>query len=148
MFLLFFAASYGQESMQDSYVTKAYANVDENWSEVSFVSQINVSSNREGLLKITNYEFLNELSNGKAKMAEKSGYNSAEFTSQKLTKEKVDKKGVRNLTFEGVLAFKTYDGIYSAPSRIIFLINQADIIGLKILNMDNSKEYAFNLQPQ
>jgi hypothetical protein len=143
---LFLYKSYGQEPLQEAYVSKTYVNVDDEWSEVNFSAMVNITSNRKGQLKITNAEFLSDLSGGKANMLEKSAYNSAEFSSQTLTKEKTEKNGVVNLTFEGNLIFKTIDKAYTAPSRIIFVINQADIVGLKILNKENKKEYAFDLQ--
>jgi len=143
---LFVYKSYGQEPMQESYVSKTYVNVDDEWSEVNWSSMVNVSSNRKGQLKITNAEFLTDLSGGKANMVEQSAYNSAEFNSQTLTKEKTEKNGLVNLTFEGNLVFKTFDKAYSASSQIIFIMNQADIVGLKILNKQNKKEYAFDLE--
>jgi hypothetical protein len=144
LFLCFYK-NYGQEPIQEAYVSKTYVNVDEEWSEINFSSMVNIASNRKGQLKITNAEFLKDLSNGKANMVEKSAYNSAEFTSQSLIKEKTEKNGLLNLTFEGNLVFKTFDKAYTAASRIIFVINQADVIGLKILNKENHKEYALDL---
>jgi hypothetical protein len=143
---LCFCKNYGQEPTQDSYVSKALVNVDEEWNELNFSSMVNVASNRRGQLKITNAEFLTELSNGKAKMLDGSAYNSAEFSSQTLTKEKTEKNGLIFLTFEGKLVFKTHDGVYAPSSKIIFIINQADVIGLKILNNENKKEFLLNLE--
>jgi hypothetical protein len=145
LFLCFYK-NYGQEPIQESYVSKTLTNVDEEWSELNFSSMVNVASNRKGQLKITNAEFLTDLSNGKASMLEGSAYNSAEFTSQTLTKEKTEKNGLVNLTFEGKLVFKTHDGVYSPSSKIIFVVNQADIIGLRIFNNENKKEYVLNLE--
>jgi hypothetical protein len=145
LFLCFYK-NYGQEPIQESYVSKTLTNVDEEWSELNFSSMVNVASNRKGQLKITNAEFLTDLSNGKASMLEGSAYNSAEFTSQTLTKEKTEKNGLVNLTFEGKLVFKTHDGVYAPSSKIIFVVNQADIIGLRIFNNENKKEYVLNLE--
>ncbi|HKO77468.1 MAG TPA: hypothetical protein VJU52_09630 [Flavobacterium sp.] len=142
---LCFSKNYGQEPIQEAYVSKTYVNVDDEWSEVNFSSMVNIASNRKGQLKITNAEFLKDLSDGKANMVEKSAYNSAEFTSVTLIKEKTEKNGLLNLTFEGNLVFKTFDKAYTAASRIIFIMNQADIIGLKIFNKENRKEYALDL---
>ncbi|PWA11315.1 hypothetical protein [Flavobacterium laiguense] len=144
--LLCFYINYGQEPMQDSFVSKTLTIVDEEWSEVNYGSMVNVSSNRKGQLKIANAEFLTELSGGKASMLEGSAYNSAEFTSQTLTKEKTEKNGLVNLTFEGKLIFKTHDGVYAPTLKITFIVNQADIIGLKITNLENRKEYILNLE--
>jgi hypothetical protein len=145
LFLCFYK-NYGQEPIQESFVSKTLTNVDDEWSELNFSSMVNVSSNSKGQLKITNAEFLTELSKGKAKMLEGSAYNSAEFTSQTLTKEKTEKNGLVNLTYEGKLIFKTHDGVYAPPSRIIFIMNRADVIGLKIFNIENKKEYVLNLE--
>lgn len=145
LFLCFYK-NYAQEPIQESYVSKTLVNVDEEWNELNFSSMVNVASNRKGLLKITNAEFLTELSDGKAKMLDGSAYNSAEFNSQTLTKEKTEKNGLVNLTFEGKLIFKTHDGVYAPSSKIIFIVNQADIIGLRILNNENKKEYVLNLE--
>ncbi|HEU4790124.1 MAG TPA: hypothetical protein VFS71_10590 [Flavobacterium sp.] len=142
---LCFSKNYGQEPIQEAYVSKTYVNVDDEWSEVNFSSMVNIASNRKGQLKITNAEFLRDLSDGKANMVEKSAYDSAEFTSQTLIKEKTEKNGLLNITFEGNLVFKTFDKAYTAASRIIFIVNQADIVGLKIFNKENRKEYALDL---
>ncbi|WP_268848090.1 hypothetical protein [Flavobacterium aestivum] len=145
LFLCFYK-NYGQEPIQEAYVSKTLVNVDEEWSEVNYSSMVNVMSNKKGQLKIVNAEFLTELSNGKAKMIEGSAYNSAEFTFQTLTKEKTEKNGLVYLTYEGKLVFKTHDGAYAPSSKIVFIINQADIIGLKILNNENKKEFLLNLE--
>jgi hypothetical protein len=143
---LCFCKNYGQEPIQEAYVSKTLTNVDEEWSELNFSSMVNVASNRRGQLKITNAEFLTDFSGGKAKMLEGTAYNSAEFTSQTLTKEKTEKNGLVNLTYEGKLVFKTHDGVYAPSSKIIFIMNQADIIGLRIFNNENKKEYVLNLE--
>lgn len=145
LFLCFYK-NYGQEPIQEAFVSKTLVNVDEEWSEVNYSSMVNVLSNRKGQLKIINAEFLTELSNGKAKMLDGSAYNSAEFSSQTLTKEKTEKNGLVYLTFEGKLVFKTHDGVYAPSSKIVFIINQADIIGLKIFNNENKKEFLLNLE--
>jgi hypothetical protein len=145
LFLCFYK-NYGQEPIQEAYVSKTLVNVDEEWSELNFSSMVNVASNRKGQLKITNAEFLTDLSEGKAKMIEGSAYNSAEFSSQTMTKEKTEKNGLVYMTFEGKLTFKTHDGVYAPSSKIIFIVNQADIIGLKILNLENKKEYLLSLE--
>ncbi|MDR6844773.1 hypothetical protein [Flavobacterium granuli] len=144
LFLCFYK-NYGQEPIQEAYVSKTYVNVEDEWNEVNYSAMVNIASNRKGQLKITNAEFLRELSDGKANMVEKSAYDSAEFTSQTLIKEKTEKNGLLNLTYEGNLVFKTFDKAYTAATRIIFIVNQADIIGLKILNKENRKEYALDL---
>lgn len=107
---------------------------------------IDVFSNRTGQLKISNAEFLIELSEGKAKMLENSAYIVAEFTSQIKTKNKTDKNGLVNLTYEGKLVFRTLEGVYTPNVVIVFVINNADVIGLKILNKENRKEMAVDLE--
>jgi hypothetical protein len=144
--LLCFYKNYAQEPIQESFVSKTLVNVEDEWKEENYSAIVNVFSNRKGQLKIANAEFLTELSGGKAKMWEGSAYNSAEFTSQTLTKEKTDKNGLVNVTYEGKLVFKTHDGVYAPTSKIIFIINQADVIGLRIVNNENNKEYLLNLE--
>lgn len=145
LFLCFYK-NYGQEPIQEAFVSKTLINVDEEWNELNFSSMVNVSSNSKGQLKITNAEFLTELSNGKAKMLAGSAYSSAEFMSQTLTKEKTEKNGLVNLTFEGKLVFKTHDGVYAPSSKITFIMNRADVIGLRIFNNENKKEYLLSLE--
>lgn len=144
--LLCFCKNYGQqEPIQEAYVSKTQINVDEEWKEVNFGSMINVSSNRQGQLKIANAEFLTELSAGKAKMLDKSAYTTAEFNSPVLIKTRKEKNGLVNLTYEGKLVFKTIGEAYTPSAKIIFIVNQADIIGLQILNKQNDKEYVLDL---
>ncbi|PKB17039.1 hypothetical protein [Flavobacterium sp. 5] len=138
--------TYGQEPIQEAFVTKTYVNVDETWSEINFSKMVDIYSNRNGQLKISNAEFLTELSGGKANMLDNSAYVTAEFTSQIQTKNKTDKKGLVNLTYEGKLVFKTHDGAYAPNAVVTFIINQADIIGLRILNKENHKEMAVDLE--
>jgi hypothetical protein len=145
LFLCFYK-NYGQEPIQESFVSKTLTIVDEEWSEVNYGSMVNVSSNRKGQLKIANAEFLTELSGGKASMLEGSAYNSAEFTSQTLTKEKTEQNGLVKLTFEGKLVFKTHNGVYAPALKVVFIVNQADIIALKIHNEENNKDYVLNLE--
>lgn len=146
--ILFFCfyKNFGQEPIQESYVSRTYVNVDEEgWNETNYGSMVNVFSNRQGQLKIANAEFLTELSAGKAKMLEKSAYSTAELGSPVLIKSKTEKNGLLNLTYEGKLVFKTIQGVYSPTVRVIFVVNQADIIGLKIHNNENNKDYALDL---
>lgn len=144
LFLCYYK-NYGQEPIQEAYVSKTYASVEEEWNEVNYGSMINVSSNRQGQLKIANAEFLIELSAGKAKMLDKSAYSTAELSSPVLTNTKTGKNGLVDLEYEGKLVFKTIEGSYAPHVKIIFIVNHADIIGLKIHNNENSKDYALNL---
>lgn len=145
-----FYKNYGQtsiqEPIQEAYVSKTYASVnEEEWQEMNYGSIIDVFSNRQGQLKIANAEFLTELSGGKAKMMNESAYCSAELSSPVLSKTRTEKNGLVNLIYDGKLEFKTIQGNYAPAVRIIFIVNQADIIGLKIYNKENDKEYALNL---
>ena len=142
---LCYLKNYGQEPIQEAYVSKTYVNVDEEWSEVNYGTIVNISSNRQGQLKIANAEFLTELSAGKAKMVEKSAYSTAELSSPVLIRSKTEKNGLVNLSYQGKLIFKTIEGVYSPSVKIIFVVNQADVIGLKIHNSENDKDYALDL---
>lgn len=144
--LLCLCKTFGQEPIQEAYVTKTYVNVDDEWAVINFSKMVDISSNRNGQLKISNAEFLKELSGGKANMLENSAYITAEFTSQIQTKSRTDKNGLVNLTYEGKLVFKTHDGAYAPTAVVVFIINQADVVGLKILNKENSKEMAVDLE--
>lgn len=134
-----------QEPIQESYVSKTYVSAEEEWNELNFSSMVHVSSNRQGQLKIANAEFLTDLSAGKAKMLDKSAYSSAELTSPVLSKTKTEKNGLVSLTYDGKLVFKTIDGSYAPKVKIVFVVNQADIIGLKIHNIENNKDYVLDL---
>ena len=144
--LLCLCKTYGQEPIQEAFVSKTYVNVDEEWTLINFSKMIDVWSNRAGQLKISNAEFLTELSGGKAIMLDNSAYVTAEFGYQIQTKSKTDKNGLLSLTYEGKLVFKTHDGVYAPNVVIVFIINQADVIGLKILNKENRKEMAVDLE--
>lgn len=144
--LLCLCKTFGQEPIQEAYVTKTYVNVDDEWAVINFSKMVDISSNRNGQLKISNAEFLKDLSGGKANMLENSAYITAEFTSQIQTKSRTDKNGLVNLTYEGKLVFKTHDGAYAPTAVVVFIINQADVVALKILNKENSKEMAVDLE--
>ena len=134
-----------QEPIQEAYVSKTLVNSEEEWNELNFSSMVNVSSNRQGQLKIANAEFLTELSAGKAKMLDNSAYSTAELSSPVLTKTKTEKNGLVSLAYDGKLVFKTIEGSYSPKVKIVFIVNQADIIGLRIHNIENNKDYALDL---
>lgn len=137
--------TYGQIPIQEAYVSKTYVKVDEQWNVITFSRIIDVWSNRNGQLKISNAEFLRELSGNKAIMLEDSAYITAEFGSQVQTKTKTDKNGLENITYEGKLSFKTREGSYTPNAVIVFIVYKADIVGLKILNKENRKEMAVDL---
>lgn len=144
--LLCLCKIYAQEPIQEAYVKKTYVNVDEEWTEINFSKMIDIWSNRAGQLKISNAEFLKELSGGKANMLDDSAYVTAEFSGQVQTKTKTDNRGLLNITYEGKLVFKTREGAYAPNAVVVFIINQADVIGLKILNKENRKEMVVDLE--
>ena len=144
--LLFLCKTFAQEPIQEAYVKKTYVNVDEEWTQINFSKMIDVWSNRTGQLKISNAEFLKELSGGKADMLDNSAYVTAEFSAQIQTKSKTDNRGLLNVTYEGKLIFKTHNGVYTPNAVIVFIINKADVIGLKILNKENRKEMVVDLE--
>lgn len=143
---LTFVKNFAQEPIQESYVSRALLYVEEGWAEKNYSKMVNISSNRKGQLKIDNAEFLTELSGEKAKMLDDSAYSTAVFSGQVLTKEKEEKNGLMNLTYEGKLIFKTHEGTYSPNAKITFIINKADVIGIRIYNKDNSLEYLLSLE--
>lgn len=142
---LCFCKNYGQEPIQEAYVSRTLVMVDEEWAEVNYGSMIDVFSNRQGHLKIANAEFLTELSAGKAKMVDKSAYKTAELNSPILVKTRTEKNGLVNLLYEGKLVFKTIEGVYTPSVKVTLIVNQADVIGLKIHNNENDKDYALDL---
>ena len=91
--LLSLFKTYSQEPIQEAFVTRTYVNIEDNWTEINFSRMVDVFSNRLGQLKISNAEFLKELSGGKANMLENSAYVTAEFTSQYRPKAKRIKMG-------------------------------------------------------
>lgn len=147
-FILLFSLfnSYGQDLIQEAYVKRAYVGSDGEWQDTSFSTPVNVFSNRQGYLKITGAEFLTQLSGDRAKLEENTAYNSAELTSQTLVKTKNEKNGLVSTTYEGKLIYKTIDGVYNPDVSVVYTINQADILRLKISNNKNSKEYILDLE--
>ena len=144
--LLFFCSlGYSQQVLQDLYVSKAYVGVNDEWSQANYGSKILINANTDGKIKITNYEFLNDFTDGKAKLQDVGGLNSAEFSYPQKVKTKTDQKGITNITFEGVFIFQLVNSVYSVSSRVTMLVYQDDIVGLKIKENGRSKEYAFSL---
>lgn len=146
MLLLSICKSYGQELIQEAYVKRAYVGSEGEWQDASFDTPVNVFSNRQGYLKITGAEFLAKLSGDKAKLEENTAYNSAELTSQALVNTKNEKNGLVSTTYKGKLVYKTIDGVYTPDVSVVYTINQADILRLKISNNKNSKEYILDLE--
>lgn len=144
--LLSICNSFGQELIQEAIVKRAYTGGDGEWQDTSFATPVNVFSNRQGYLKITGAEFLTKLSGDKAKLEENTAYNSAELTSQALVGTKNEKNGLVSTTYKGKLVYKTIDGVYAPDVSVVYTINQADILRLKISNNKNSKEYILDLE--
>ncbi|MBP7397137.1 MAG: hypothetical protein KA933_09265 [Flavobacterium sp.] len=144
--LLSICKSYGQELIQEAYVKRAYVGSDGEWQNASFSTPVAIFSNRQGYLKITGAEFLTKLSGDRAKLEENTAYNSAELTSQALASIKNEKNGLVSNTYKGKLVFKTIDGVYTPDVSVVYTINQADILRLKISNNKNSKEYILDLE--
>lgn len=138
--------SFGQELIQEAYVKRAYVGSEGEWQDAFFTTPVNVFSNRQGYLKITGAEFLTKLSDNKAKLEENTAYNSAELTSPTLVKTKNEKNGLVNATFEGKLVYKTIDGVYTPEVSVVYSINQADVVRLRISNNKNNKEYILDLE--
>ncbi|WP_139363418.1 hypothetical protein [Flavobacterium sp. LM5] len=138
--------SHAQEMIQEAVVSKSYVGYDGEWQNTSFKTPVIVHSNRLGFLKISGADFLIKLSGDKAKMEENTAYDSAELTSQELVNTKNEKNGLVSSTYKGKLVYKTIDGVYTPDVSVVFTINQADILRLKISNNKNSKEYILDLE--
>lgn len=143
--LLSICKSYTQELIQEANVIRAYVGSDEEWQETSFATPVTIFSNRQGYLKVTGAEFLTKLSGNRAKLEENTAYNSAELTSQAFVKTKNEKNGLVSNTYEGKLVYKTIDGVYTPDVSVVYTINQADILRLKISNKKNGLEYILDL---
>lgn len=147
LFLLFmtFCNNYGQELIQEAFVKKAYVAVEGEYQNATFKAPVEIFSNRLGYLKIVGAEFLIAFSGDKAKMEDNSAYNSAELTYPELQTNKTEKNGLVNSTYKGKLVFKTIDGVYKPDVTVVYTINQADVVRLKLINNKNSIEYILDL---
>ncbi|MWB95822.1 hypothetical protein GON26_15760 [Flavobacterium sp. GA093] len=149
LFLLLFtiSANYAQQTPQNLFVDKAWVNESEEWSDFQYSGQIVVSTTTEaGSLRITNYDFLYDFCDGRAKFSNKNTYTSAEFTSPRKIKTQTDKQGVVNSTYEGMLVFQKDNDYYSVVA-VITILEKGSILGLKMHVKDASKEYAFSFKP-
>nr|WP_315170829.1 hypothetical protein [uncultured Flavobacterium sp.] len=138
--------SFGQELIQEASVKRAYVGVDGEWQDASFTTPVTIFSNRQGYLKIIGAEFLTKLSSDRAKLEENTAYNSAELTGQELVTSKNEKNGLVSSTYKGKLVYKTIDGVYVPEVSVVYTINQADVLRLKIINNKNSKVYILDLE--
>ena len=108
LFLLFFTLSYGQKATVTYKVDKAWVNESEEWSDFTYQGQIIISTTgEEGGLRIANYDFLYEFSEGRAKFSNKATYSSAEFLRPRKISATKDKQGIANVTYEGTLIFQS-----------------------------------------
>lgn len=139
-------SSFGQELIQEASVKRAYVGVDGEWQDASFATPVTIFSNRQGYLKIIGAEFLTKLSSDKAKLEENTAFNSAELTAQELVTSKNEKNGLVSSTYIGKLVYKTIDGVYAPEVSVVYTINQADVLRLKINNNKNSKVYILDLE--
>ncbi|MGL2987117.1 hypothetical protein ACSVH5_05935 [Flavobacterium sp. RSSA_27] len=148
LFILFMSLcnGYAQELIQEAEVSKAYVGNGEEWQNTSFKTPVTIFSNRLGFLKISGAEFLIDLSGDKAKLEANTAYETAELTNQELVSSKSEKNGLVSTTYKGKLVFKTFDGVYAPDVTVVYTINQADILRLKINNFKNSKQYILDLE--
>ena len=150
LLLFFVSVSHAQQTGETLIVDKAWVNEAEEWSDFQYTGQIVFSTNtsaEEGSLRIGNYDFLFDFSDGKAKFANKATYSSAEFSHPRKIKELTDKQGVVNSTYEGTLIFQSDKDYYSVIALVTLLEKGGNTIGVKMrLKDSNRKEYAFSLK--
>lgn len=152
LFLLLFCISvnHAQQSSQTLVVDKAWINESEEWSDFQYSGQIvfaTTSSNEEGSLRIGNYDFLYDLSDGKGKFVNKATYSTAEFARPRKIQVKTDKQGVINSTYEGTLVFQSDKDYYSVTAILTLLEKGGTMLGVKMRLKDSTKkEYAFSLK--
>ncbi|MCV9930040.1 hypothetical protein OIU83_20435 [Flavobacterium sp. LS1R49] len=146
--LLFFAsATYGQQASENLYVDKAWVNEYEEWSDFKYAGQIIISPTTEdGSLRISNFDFLYDFCDGKAKFANKNSYTTAQFSHPRKIKSTTDKQGIVNSTYEGTLIFQNGNDYYSVIA-VVTILDKGSIIGVKMHLKDNLKEYAFSFKP-
>lgn len=146
LLLLSICKSYGQELIQEAEVSKAYVGYADGWQNTSFKTPVKIFSNRLGFLKISGANFLVEFSADKAKLEENTAFDSAELTAQELVSSKNEKNGLLSVTYKGKLVYNTFDGAYAPDVSVVYTINQADVVRLKVSNNKNSKQYIFDLK--
>ncbi|MFB3385898.1 hypothetical protein [Flavobacterium sp. LAR06] len=151
LLLFFVSANYAQQSTQTLVVDKAWVSESEEWSDFQYAGQIVFSTSstaEEGSLRIGNYDFLYDFSEGKAKFANKSTYSTAEFAHPRKISATTDKQGVINSTYEGMLIFQSDNDYYSVIAVVTILEKGGNKLGVKMHLKENArKEFAFSLKP-
>lgn len=152
LYLLLFCVSvhHGQQSSKTLIVDQAWINDSEEWSDFQHSGQIVFSitgNNEEGSLRIGNYDFLYDLSDGKGKFVNKATYSTAEFAHPRKIQAQTDKQGVVNSTYEGTLIFQSDRDYYSVIAIVTLLEKGGTMLGVKMRLKDSTKkEYAFSLK--
>lgn len=145
--LIFTSSAYAQQISENLYVDKAWINEYEEWSDFKFSGQIIISPTPDQVgFRITSYDFLYNLSEGKAKFRDKQSYTIAEFSHPRKIKSTTDKQGIVNSTYEGTLIFQNGNDYFSIIA-LATILNKDNIIGLKMQLKDNLREYAFSFKP-
>ncbi|KQO34424.1 hypothetical protein ASF10_01525 [Flavobacterium sp. Leaf82] len=150
LLLFFVSANYAQQTTQTLIVDKAWLNEAEEWSDFQYAGQIVFSTNaneKEGSLRIGNYDFLYDFCDGKAKFANKATYSAAQFSNPRKVSVTTDKQGVTNSTYEGTLIFQSDKDYYSVIALVTILEKNGNTLGVKMrLKEGNKKEYAFSIK--
>lgn len=145
--VLFTTICYGQRTAENLYVDKAWVNNGEEWSSFGYQGQIVVSTTaEEGNARITNYDFLRDLCESRANFSDKTTYTSAKFENKRKVSSQTDKKGIVSSIYEGVLIFQSGSDYYSTFVVLTFL-EKGYVVGLKVKEKNNNKEYAFSFKP-
>ncbi|MBK0371112.1 hypothetical protein [Flavobacterium agrisoli] len=145
--LLFISFCMAQQTTENLYVDKAWVNENEEWDTFQYSGKIVISIlPEEGNIQITNYDFLRDFTNGKAKFSNKLSYTSANFENKRKISATVDKQGILCSTYEGILVFQSGDDYYSTFATITIL-KKGYVVGLKMQEKNNNKEYAFSFKP-
>jgi hypothetical protein len=147
-FLLVFTISYSQKKAEVFFVDKAWVNESEEWADFIYSGQIAVSTTaEEGGLRITNYDFLHDFCEGRAKFSNRATYNSAEFSHPRKISSTTDKQGINNITYEGTLIFQSEKDYYSVIV-VITVLEKGTLLGVKMhLKTNKNREYAFSFKP-
>jgi len=149
LLLFFVSANYAQS--KNVIVDKAWVSESEEWTDFQYAGKIvfSINPNEEpGSLRIGNYDFLYDFTDGKGKFSSKATYSSAEFSHPRKVSATTDKQGVLNTTYEGTLVFQSDKDYYSVIAVITILEKNENVLGVKMkLKENNRKEYAFSTKP-
>ena len=151
LFLLLFFVSANYAQSKNVIVDKAWVSESEEWTDFQYAGKIvfSINPNEEpGSLRIGNYDFLYDFTDGKGKFSSKATYSSAEFSHPRKVSASTDKQGVLNTTYEGTLVFQSDKDYYSVIAVITILEKNENVLGVKMkLKENNRKEYAFSTKP-